>query len=63
MVYALHVIGPLFAFMLLPLWIPLIAFVVGTVLDRFRPRTEQSIHQQLAHRREAVRVAAVAQPA
>ena len=28
---------PLFAFMLIPVWIPMIAIVVGNVIDRVRP--------------------------
>jgi hypothetical protein len=28
---------PLFAFMLIPVWIPIIAIVVGNVIDRVRP--------------------------
>jgi len=30
--------GPLLAFGLIPVWIPLIATVVGAAFDRFRPR-------------------------
>lgn len=30
-------IVPLYLFMLIPVWIPLIAVVVGASLDRFRP--------------------------
>jgi hypothetical protein len=34
---AANVMIPLFLFMLIPVWIPLIAIVVGNVLDRVRP--------------------------
>ena len=32
----LHIVTPLFAFMLIPLWIPLAAIVVGSIADRDR---------------------------
>jgi hypothetical protein len=36
---ALHLIVPVFAFMLIPVWIPLIAMIAGVVLDRLHPAT------------------------
>jgi hypothetical protein len=62
----LHNITPLFAFMLIPVWIPLIAMAAGAVGDRVRPRTDHPIVAEQARRREA-RAASVraltAQPA
>ena len=35
---AVHIFVPLFAFMLIPVWIPLIAAAAGGVRDLFRTR-------------------------
>ena len=35
----LNVIVPLFALMLMPVWVPIIAATAGAVLDRCRPRS------------------------
>ncbi|MCW2856850.1 MAG: hypothetical protein JWR52_2465 [Marmoricola sp.] len=53
----LHLITPLFAFMLIPLWIPLAAIVVGSIGDRVRPRSEHPAVAESARRRAARPVA------
>lgn len=47
---ALLIFAPLFAFMLVPLWIPLIAVAVGTVMDALRPK-ESSESSRVGSRR------------
>ncbi len=53
----LHIVTPLFAFMLIPLWIPLAAIVVGSIGDRVRPRGEHPVVAESARRRAARPVA------
>ena len=54
---ALHTLVPLFAFMLIPVWIPLFATISGAVFDLIRPQTEHPIAVATARHHEAVRVA------
>ena len=62
----LHLVAPLFAFMLIPVWIPLISIVAGAAADLFRPQTEHPVLAERARKRAARAVPAgalVAQPA
>lgn len=53
---SLRVLIPLYAFMLIPVWIPLASIVIGSVLDVVKPRQEHRglVGQQT--RQHAVRV-------
>ena len=44
---------PIYAFMLIPLWIPIIAIVAGRLLDAVKPRREHPVVAQLRARRHA----------
>lgn len=48
----LRTLAPLFLFMLIPVWIPIIAVVVGSVLDRLTPAEEDGYAAR--HRRAAL---------
>lgn len=56
---ALAIFIPLFGFMLIPAWIPLVALVFGKLADLARPREEQAMAARLAERRAAERAVAV----
>jgi len=53
----LTAIVPLLAFMLIPLWIPLIASVTGAVLGRLRPRQAHPVVAQRVRTRAATAAA------
>lgn len=55
---AIAIFVPLFGFMLLPLWIPIVAVLGGKVVDLVSPREEQSMADRLAARRAEVATAA-----
>jgi hypothetical protein len=48
---------PIYAFMLIPLWIPIIAIVAGWLLDLVKPRKDHPVVAQLRARRHAARFA------
>ena len=57
---AVNVLVPLFAFMLIPLWIPAVAIVVGSILDVVKPRPE---HRSFAERHPRQHAPVRVQPA
>lgn len=57
---AIAIFVPLFGFMLIPVWIPVLAVVGGKIADLFSPREEQAMAARLAERRAAARSAAPA---
>jgi hypothetical protein len=54
---AAHTFLPLFAFMLIPVWIPVLAISAGRLLEVVRPRREHPVLAQVRARRHAMRVA------
>jgi len=54
---ALKALLPLYAIMLIPIWIPLVSIVVGSILDVVKPRQEhQSVVDQHTRKSAAVRI-------
>lgn len=51
----LHTLVPLFLFMLIPVWIPIIAVVVGSVVDWLTPAEENRYAARIAERRSLSR--------
>lgn len=60
---ALSTFVPLYAFMLLPVWIPMIAVSVGWVLDRFGSGEGESVAARVAAAKEHSRAQHVVEPA
>lgn len=57
---ATHTLLPLFAFMLIPVWIPMVAMVAGRARDLVRPRRE---HPVVVRRRERLAAGRPSAPA
>ncbi|HSV40595.1 MAG TPA: hypothetical protein VLI04_17665 [Nocardioidaceae bacterium] len=50
---AITTLGPLFAFMLIPLWIPMIAIAVGKLGDVVSPRGEHPVALKIRESKHA----------
>jgi hypothetical protein len=49
---AVTIFAPLFGFMLLPVWIPILTEVVGRIVDQIGPRRENELADRLATLKE-----------